>query len=109
LIVILNSVCSVCNLEKENCIILTTHCRHQACIDCIETKITLPIQEKLETRQKISVDMVSCKASEWCQQIMPISILLPLLNLSELDHREDILRVQEMYEASLCCIGDGNM
>ena len=28
LIVIPTSVCSVCNQEKESCIILSTHCRH---------------------------------------------------------------------------------
>ena len=50
LIAIPNSLCSVCNVEKESCIVLTELCRHQACIDCIEAKITLPIQELLENR-----------------------------------------------------------
>ena len=98
LIAVPNSLCSVCNIEKESCIILTNQCRHQACIDCIEAKITLPIQEKLENRQKISVDHVMCKAAEWCENIMPCQILLPLLNLSQLEHTEDIERIKDMYE-----------
>lgn len=36
LIAVPNALCSVCAIEKESCIILTTRCRHQACIDCIE-------------------------------------------------------------------------
>ena len=108
LIAIPNSLCSVCNIEKESCIILTNQCKHQACIDCIEANITLPIQQMLENRQKISVDVVSCKAAEWCGCIMPCEILLPLLNLSELEHEEDIERIKDMYEESICCIGDDN-
>ena len=53
--------------------------------------------------------MVSCKSVEWCEQIMPLSILLPLLNLSEQDHSEDIEKIKEMYEPSICCIGEGNL
>ena len=34
---------------------------------------------------------------------MHVSTLLPLLNLSEQDHYEDIERVYEMYEPSICC------
>ena len=83
LIAIPNALCSVCNIEKESCFILNNLCRHQACIDCIESKITLPIQQKLENREKISVDLVMCKAAEWCENILPYDILLPLLNLSE--------------------------
>ena len=70
-------------MEKDSCIILSNLCKHQACIDCIESKITLPIQELLENRAKISVDHVQCKATEWCEFIMPLNYLLPLLNLSE--------------------------
>ena len=108
LIAIPNSICSVCNNEKDSCIILTNQCRHQACIECIESKITLPIQSLLENRQKISVDFVMCKAAEWCENIMPLNILLPLLNLSEQDHPEDIERIKDMYEDSICCIGKDN-
>jgi hypothetical protein len=38
-----NSLCSVCQRHKESCIVLNTQCMHQACIDCIESKITEPI------------------------------------------------------------------
>jgi len=62
----------------------------------------------LENRQKISVDVVSCKAAEWCGCIMPCQILLPLLNFSELEHEEDIERIKDMYEESICCVGDDN-
>ena len=106
LIAIPNAPCSVCNIEKESCIILTNECRHQACIDCIESKITLAIQQRLENRQKISVDLVMCKAAEYCENIMPLSFLLPLLNLNEQDHAEDIERIKDMYEDSICCIGE---
>jgi len=108
LIAIAQSVCSVCNLQKESSIILTSNCRHTACVDCIESRITLPIQQCLENRQKISVDMVMCKAAEWCEFIMPLQIVLPLLNLSDLEHSDDIERIKDMYEGSICCIGDDN-
>ena len=108
LIAIPNALCSVCNIEKESCFILNNLCRHQACIDCIESKITLPIQQKLENREKISVDLVMCKAAEWCENILPYDILLPLLNLSEQEHVEDIERIKDMYEDSMCCIGEDN-
>ena len=39
---------------------------------------------------------------------MPCQILLPLLNLSEVEHEEDIERIKDMYEESICCIGDDN-
>lgn len=109
LVAIPNSRCSVCNVEKESCIILTQQCSHQACIDCIESKITLPIQQLLETRQKISVDFVMCKAAEYCEHIMPLSYLLPLLNLSQPEHSEDIERINDMYEYSICCPGKDSM
>lgn len=108
LIAIPNALCSVCDTEKESCIILTNLCRHAACIDCIESKITLPIQQMLENHQKISVDFVMCKASEWCEYIMPCNIVLPLLNLSDHEHAEDIERIKDMYEPSQCCLGEDN-
>lgn len=40
---------------------------------------------------------------------MPCDILLPLLNLSELEHEEDIERIKDMYEESICCIGEDNL
>ena len=40
---------------------------------------------------------------------MPINYLLPLLNLSESEHSEDIERIRDMYEESICCIGNGNI
>jgi hypothetical protein len=106
LIAVPNALCSVCGIEKESCIILTTRCRHQACIDCIEAKITLPIQSRLEQREKVSVDEVMCKAAEWCENIMPLEILLPLLNLNE---EEDVERIHDLYEDSICCIGEDNV
>ena len=108
LIVLSNAICSSCNLEKDSCIIVTTQCRHQVCIDCIEQKITLAIQQKLENHEKISVDLVLCKSAEWCGKIIPLDNLLPLLNLSEQDHAEDIERIMELYEPSQCCKGEDN-
>lgn len=81
---------------------------HQACIDCIESKITEPIQNELDKRNKIQVDLVQCKAEEWCQNIMPLDILLPLLNLSKQEHESEIERIKDMYEESVCCAGEGN-
>lgn len=57
-----NAKCSVCMKQNESCIVLSHTCMHHACIDCIENKITLPIQNELVKRAKISVDMVQCKA-----------------------------------------------
>ena len=37
--------------------------------------------------------MVQCKAAEWCDYIVPFFILLPLLNLDEHDHQEDIEKI----------------
>ena len=54
----------------------------------------------------MAVDYVKCKAAEWCEYIMPLNYLLPLLNLQELDHSDDIERIRDMYEDSICCIGD---
>ena len=49
-----------------------------------------------------------CKAAEWCENILPYDILLPLLNLSEQEHAEDIERIKDMYEDSICCIAEDN-
>lgn len=49
-----------------------------------------------------------CKAADWCENIMPLNYLLPLLNLSEVEHSDDIERIKDMYEASICCIGEHN-
>lgn len=74
--------CDVCLQDKkDSCLVLSEQCGHQACIDCIQSKITEPIQRSLEDREKISIDMVSCKAEEWCQHIIHVDVLLPLLNL----------------------------
>jgi hypothetical protein len=54
------------------------------------------------------VDLVQCKAEEWCQNIMPLDILLPLLNLSKQEHESEIERIKDMYEESVCCAGEGN-
>ena len=62
----------------------------------------------LENRQKIGVDMVMCKAAALCENIMPLNFLLPLLNLSEIEHQDDIERIKDMYEPSLCCLGKAN-
>lgn len=53
--------------------------------------------------------MVACKAEAWCQQIIPVDILLPLLNLQRRYHSNEIERIKELYEPSLCCVGEGNM
>jgi len=82
---------------------------HSACVECIEKKITEPIQHQLDLRNKIQVDLVQCKAEEWCQNIMPLEILLPLLNLSKQDHELEIEHIKEMYEDSICCSGEGNI
>lgn len=47
-----------------------------------------------------------CKAAEWCENIIPPEILLPLLNLGE---DEDVERVHDMYEESICCVGEDNL
>lgn len=57
-----NSTCSVCGKNRDSCIVMSTMCMHQACIDCIERKITEPIQICLDKRDKIQVDLVLCKA-----------------------------------------------
>ena len=62
----------------------------------------------LENRKQISVDLVMCKAAEWCENIMPLCFLLPLLNLNNEEHPEDIERIKDMYEDSQCCIGERN-
>ena len=82
---------------------------HQACVDCIQKKITEPIQIILDKREKIEVELVQCKASQdWCQNIMPIEILLPLLNLQGKNHQHEIERMKNIYEESVCCEGEGN-
>lgn len=86
LIAIPKSECSVCMRKRDSCIVMSQQCLHQACVECIEKKITEPVQRKLDTRDKIEVDMVQCKADEWCYAIIPVEILLPLLNLSNKDH-----------------------
>lgn len=55
------------------------------------------------------MDLVQCKAEEWCQNIMPLDILLPLLNLSKQEHESEIERIKDMYEESVCCVGEGNL
>lgn len=64
----------------------------------------------LENRKQISVEKVMCKAAEWCEKIIPLDTLLPLLNLNQDDHPEDIERIKDMYEDSQCCefTGDRN-
>ena len=54
------------------------------------------------------MDLVQCKSDDWCQMIMPLEILLPLLNLSKKEHFAEIERVKELYEDSVCCVGPGN-
>jgi hypothetical protein len=49
-----------------------------------------------------------CKAAEWCENIMPLNYLLPLLNLTQIEHAEDIERIKDMYEPSLCCPQEEN-
>ena len=39
--------------------------------------------------------------------IIPLDILLPLLNLSQVDHQPEIDRIKELYEESVCCPGEG--
>ena len=39
---------------------------------------------------------------------MPLEVLLPLLNLNEHQHSSDIERIKDMYEDSICCIGEDN-
>lgn len=67
------------------------------------------MQRILEERDKISIELVSCKADGWCQHIIPLDILLPLLNLQRRYHSNEIERIKELYEASVCCPGEGNM
>ena len=52
--------------------------------------------------------MVMCKAAEYCKNIMPLVYLLPLLNLTQIEHAEDIERIKDMYEDSICCPGEDN-
>ena len=63
LIAIPHSTCSVCLKKQESCIVLSKLCMHQACVDCIQKKITEPIQIILDKREKIEVELVQCKAS----------------------------------------------
>lgn len=109
LVVKANSVCSVCHKQCESCIMMSPVCEHQACLECIEYKITMPVQNELDNRNKIQIDHVQCKAEDWCQNIIPVDILLPLLNLSHKDHVAEIEQIKDIYEDSICCPGEGNM
>ena len=108
LIAIPKSDCSVCLKKRDSCIVLSQQCLHQACVDCIEQKITEPIQKRLDQRDKIQVDLVQCKADEWCLTIIPLEILLPLLNLSKREHRSEIERIKDLYEEAACCPGENS-
>ena len=111
LMTVANEPCSVCQKKPKgnaSCIVLSEQCLHHSCIDCIESKITEPIQNKLDERAKIPVDLVQCKGEDWCQVIIPLNILLPLLNLSKKEHIAEIERIKELYEESVCCVAPGN-
>lgn len=46
LVTVPNATCSVCLRQQKGnatCIVLSQQCGHQACIDCIQSKITEPI------------------------------------------------------------------
>ena len=40
---------------------------------------------------------------------MPVDILLPLLHLSTKEHQNEIERIKELYEESVCCVGEGKL